>query len=154
MMTWRIHFYYLVAITILGFLITQSNMVFGGLFTFAHVWISIRFLEKLHNGSFSRKDIILSILLGVFGILVCFAAIYCQHGVVCEPQNTLVKNFWMCLKVSAGNFIGHLPIDCQADGIYLNVAILEPIVGAIYLIISGLVLPIVLRKSPKDTAIS
>lgn len=149
-MAWKSYLYYLVATAILAFLITQSNGVWGMILTIIHLLISFRILRHLYNESASLKDCMIFGLSLPLSVLICFAAIYQQQGVSCGSQNLTTSSFLMCLKVSTGNFIGHMVVNCQASGDAENVAIIEPVAGWLSLLIAGYFIGVVLERLRKS----
>lgn len=141
-MTWRSYIHYIIATTIVTFLIARGDLLipfvpasasfrswltlgFGLALATFHIFISAR----LSFHSFSLKDRLMIGGLLPLSVLTSFAALYQQQGVFCKSTNATTKNFFRCLEVSLGNFIGHMVPDCQATGYGEHVAVVEPYVG-------------------------
>ena len=147
-MAWKSYLYYFTATFILTFLITQSNMLIGSGLALIHIVISFRLAQTLYTKSFPLKDCLIIGLSFPFSIIMCFAAIYYQQGVSCDSQIT--KNILSCLKVSMGNFIGHLTVTCQASGNGEHVAAFEPYVGVFSISIATIFINLVFIKKIKE----
>ncbi len=149
-MTWRSHLYYFAASITLAFLLARISTILGLILMFIHACISFRLAHELFIKSFPLRD---ALIVGVsfpINIILYFAAIYYQQGLSCPPQENKVYEFWSCLKVSVGNFIGHLVTNCQAiEGTGTNIAFFEPVAGWISLCIAGFFIALVFAKDVK-----
>lgn len=150
-MTWKSYLYYIIATAIIAFLIARSDLLvvpfvpvsapfhsrlalsFGLVLAAFHMFISAR----LSFHSLPLKDRLLIGCLLPLSSVTCFAALYQQKGVFCKSTNLTTRNFFRCLEVSMGNFIGHMVPDCQATGYGEHMAVIEPYVGWATLLIAG-----------------
>jgi hypothetical protein len=150
-MTWRSHLYYFAATITLAFLLMRISTTLGLILMMVHTCISFRLAHELFIKSFPLRD---ALIVGVsfpVNIILYFAAIYYQQGLDCAHQQGKVYEFWSCLKVSVGNFIGHLVTNCQAiEGIGTNVAFFEPVAGWASLSIAGIFIVSVFSKTLKE----
>jgi hypothetical protein len=156
-MTWKSYLYYITATAIIASLIAKMAFLFGAYWGLIvgvvlgviHIYINVRLSMELYNQSFPLKDRLIIGFLFPLTVLICFAAIYQQQGVICKPDNLPTNNFFTCLKVSIGNFIGHMVIECQATGDGVNVAVFEPLMGWGSLVITGSVIALFFNEQKR-----
>lgn len=146
-MTCRSHLYYFAATLTLAFLLTRISTTLGLILMLINACVSLHLARELYIKSFPLADAFIVGISFPINIVLHFASIYYQQGLSCQPQQNKVYEFWSCLKVSVGNFIGHLVTNCQAiDGIGTNIAFFEPVAGWISLCIAGIFIALVFVK--------